>query len=161
MNKNLTKAMDNVEIAYSDVIDISNSIVEEMTGDITDLVKSTYDNVENLTNEEIRQLLLRLALRSYSFGEIKDKATFKATLAETLRKEAYAVQFNSTDGTVATKENTATINIASEIVVEEIYNLTASLFKTRLDEIHRCVDALKTVLTTRLTEAKLTSVDTE
>lgn len=161
MNKNLTKAMDNVEIAYSDVIDISNSIVEEMTGDITDLIKTAYDNVENLTNEEIRQLLLRLALRSYSFGEIKDKATFKATLAETLRKEAYAVQFNSTDGTVATKENTATINISSEIVVEEIYNLTASLFKTRLDEIHRCVDALKTVLTTRLTEAKLTSVDTE
>lgn len=161
MNKNLTKAMDNVEIAYSDVIDISNSIVEEMTGDITGLVQTAYDNVENLSNEEIRQLLLRLALRSYSFGEIKDKATFKATLAETLRKEAYAVQFNSTDGTVATKENTATINISSEIVVEEIYNLTASLFKTRLDEIHRCVDALKTVLTTRLTEAKLTSVDTE
>lgn len=161
MNKNLNKAMDNVEVAYNDVIDISNDIVAEMTGDITTLIKSAYDNVENLTNEDIRQLLLRLALRSYSFGEIKDKATFKATLAETLRKEAYAVQFNSTDGTVATKENTATINTSPEIVVEEIYNLTASLFKTRLDEVHRCVDALKTVLTTRLTEAKLTSVDTE
>lgn len=161
MNKNLNKAMDNVEVAYNDVIDISNDIVAEMTGDITTLIKSAYDNVENLTNEDIRQLLLRLALRSYSFGEIKDKAAFKATLAETLRKEAYAVQFNSTDGTVATKENTATINTSPEIVVEEIYNLTASLFKTRLDEVHRCVDALKTVLTTRLTEAKLTSVDTE
>ena len=161
MNKNLNKAMDNVEVAYQDVIDISNSIVDEMTGDISALVQSAYDNVENLTNEDIRQLLLRLALRAYSFGEIKDKATFKATLAETLRKEAYAVQFNSTDGTVATKENTAIINTSSEIVVEEIYELTASLFKTRLDEIHRCVDALKTVLTTRLTEAKLTSVDTE
>ena len=161
MNKNLNKAMDNVEVTYTNVIDISNSIVDEVTGDITDLIHNAYDNVENLTNEDIRQLLLRLALRSYSFGEIKDKATFKATLAETLRKEAYAVQFNSTDGTVATKENTATINTSSEIVVEEIYELTASLFKTRLDEIHRCVDALKTVLTTRLTEAKLTSVDTE
>ena len=161
MNKNLNKAMDNVEVAYQDVIDISNSIVDEVTGDITNLITNAYENVENLTNEDIRQLLLRLALRAYSFGEIKDKATFKATLAETLRKEAYAVQFNSTDGTVATKENTATINTSSEIVVEEIYELTASLFKTRLDEIHRCVDALKTVLTTRLTEAKLTSVDTE
>ena len=161
MNKNLTRAMDSVEETYQNVIDISNSIVEEMTGDITDLIKGAYDSVENLSNEDIRQLLLRLALRAYSFGEIKDKATFKATLAETLRKEAYAIQFNSTDGTVATKENTATINISSEIVVEEIYELTASLFKTRLDEIHRCVDALKTVLTTRLTEAKLTSVDTE
>ncbi len=153
--------MDNVEVTYANVIDISNSIVDEVTGDITDLIHNAYDNVENLTNEDIRQLLLRLALRAYSFGEIKDKATFKATLAETLRKEAYAVQFNSTDGTVATKENTATINTSSEIVVEEIYELTASLFKTRLDEVHRCVDALKTVLTTRLTEAKLTSVDTE
>ena len=153
--------MDNVEVAYKDVIDISNSVVDEMTGDITELIQRAYDDVENLTNEDIRQLLLRLALRAYSFGEIKDKATFKATLAETIRKEAYAVQFNSTEGTVATKENTATINTSSEIVVEEIYELTASLFKTRLDEIHRCVDALKTVLTTRLTEAKLTSVDTE
>ena len=161
MNKNIKQAMEKVEMTYQEVIGISNDIVDEMTGDITALVESTYSNIENLTNEDIRQLLLRLALRSYSFGEIKDKSAFKAALAETLRKEAYAVQFNSVEGTVAAKENTATINIASEIVVEEIYGLTASLLKTRADEIHRVVDALKSVLTTRLTEAKLTSIDTE
>lgn len=161
MSKNLTNAMSNVEVAYQEVIDISNDIVKEMTGDITLLIENTYNNIETLTNEDIRQLLLRLALRSYSFGEIKDKSAFKAALAESLRKEAYAKEFNAAEGTVAAKENTATINISSEIVVEEIYELTASLLKTRADEIHRVVDALKSVLTTRLTEAKLTSIDTE
>ena len=161
MNKNLQKALDNVESTYQDLIDISNDILTEMTGDIDTMLDSAYSNIENLSNDAIRDLLLRLSLRSYSFSAIKDKSAFKSTLASTLRKEAYATQFNMTEGTVATKENTATLNISAEIVVEQIYDLTASLFKTKLDEVHRVVDTLKTVLMSRLSEAKLTNIDTD
>ena len=161
MNKNLQKALDNVESTYQDLIDISNDILAEMTGDIDTMLDSAYSNIENLSNDAIRDLLLRLSLRSYSFSAIKDKSAFKSTLASTLRKEAYATQFNMTEGTVATKENTATLNISAEIVVEQIYDLTASLFKTKLDEVHRVVDTLKTVLMSRLSEAKLTNIDTD
>lgn len=160
MNKNLNQAMDNVETTYSEVVDLATDILTEFTEDIDALMDKAYTNIENLSNDAIRELLLSLALRAYSLGAIKDKSAFKATLAETLRKEAYATQFNQTDGTVAVRENTAILNTSAEIVVEQVYDLTSSLFKTRLDEVHRVVDSLKTVLTSRLAEAKLTNIDT-
>ena len=159
MNKNLTEAMTNVDVAYDEVIDIANDMISELTSDVDAMMQNAYENIENLSNDAIRELLIRLSLRSYSFSAIKDKSAFKATLAETLRKEAYATQFNGAEGTVAVRENTAILGTSAEVVVEQLYDLTASLFRTKLDEIHRVVDTLKTVLTSRLSEAKLTSID--
>ena len=162
MANNLNQAMDKVEVTYQEVIDIANDVLTEITGDIDTLLDGVYNNVESMSNDAIRDLLLRLSLRSYSFSAIKDKSAFKATLAETIRKEAYATKFNGAEGTVAVRENTALLGTAEETVVEHIYELTASLFKTKLDEVHRVVDTLKTVLMSRLTEAKLTaSIDAE
>lgn len=159
MNAQVSKALDNIDLAYNDLIDIANDICEDVSGDLNEMIQSAYNNIENLTNDYIRQLLLKLSLRSYSFSEIKDKSAFKATLGETLRKEAYAKAFNLTEGTVAVRENTSIINTSSEIVAEEIYTLVANIFKTRLDEIHRVVDTLKSVLMSRMQEAKMASVD--
>lgn len=159
MNQNVSKALDNIDMTYDELIDIANSICEEITGDLNTMIQVAYDNVENLTNDYIRQLLLKLSLRSYSFSEIKEKSAFKATLGETLRKEAYAKNFNSTEGTVAVRENTSVINTSAEILAEEIYTLVANMFKIKLDELHRVVDTLKSVLMSRMQEAKLTTVD--
>ena len=159
MNTQVSKALDNIDVAYDDLIDIANSIVDEITGDMNNMIQGAYDNIENLTNEDIRNILLRLSLRSYSFSEIKEKAAFKATLGETLRKEAYAKSFNVTEGTVAVRENTSIINTSAEILAEEIYALVANMFKLKLDELHRIVDSLKSVLMSRMQEAKLTTVD--
>lgn len=159
MNQNVSKALDNIDMTYDELIDIANSICEEITGDLNTMIQVAYDNVENLTNDYIRQLLLKLSLRSYSFSEIKEKSAFKATLGETLRKEAYAKNFNLTEGTVAVRENTSVINTSAEILAEEIYTLVANMFKIKLDELHRVVDTLKSVLMSRMQEAKLTTVD--
>jgi hypothetical protein len=156
---NLTNAMNNVDMTYDEVVNIANDTLTELTGDIDTMLQNAYENIDRLTNDSIRELLIRLSLRSYSFSPIKDKSAFKATLAEVLRKEAYAKQVNLTEGTVAVRENTATLNTSAEIVVEKIYDLTADLFRTKLDEVHRCVDTLKTVLNSRLSEARLTSID--
>ena len=159
MTKELSQAIDAVEITYSEIIDIANESVKELTGDLDDMLENVYHGIENLTNDGIREIMLRLSLRSFSFSAIKDKAGFKAILAESLRKEAYAKQFSTLDGSVAAKDSKATLNISEQIIVEHIYNLTASLFKTKLDETHRVVDTLKTVLMSRLSEAKLTTIE--
>ena len=158
-NNEFNQALDNVEIAYSEIIDIANESVKELTGDLDELIDNVANNIEHLTNDDIRDTLLRLSLRAFSFSAIKDKSAFKAILAETLRKEAYAKQFATLEGTVSARDTQATLNISNEIIVEHLYNLTASLFKTRLDQVHRVVDSLKTVLTSRLSEAKLCSIE--
>lgn len=156
--KNINAALDKVDATYSELIEIANQISSAVLGDLDELMSTAYNDVERLTNDAIRDLILKLSLRSYSFSEIKEKSQFKAVMAETLRKEAYATSYNSAEGTAAVRDNLATLSISDEIVADEIYTLVSSMFKTKLDEIHRVVAALTTVLTTRLTEAKLTSV---
>lgn len=159
MKQNVSVALDKVDTTYEELIVVANSILQEVTGDLDEMMNSAYNDVERLSNEAIRDLMLKLSLRSYSFSEIKEKSIFKATLGETLRKEAYAKNFNEAEGTVAVRENSAILNTADEIIAEEIYTLVSSLFKTKLDEVHRIVAALQSVLMSRMQEAKLSSVD--
>lgn len=160
MKENVQKALDAVDMAYGDVIDIANSVTQEYLKDIDEMLKEAYDRVEMLTNDSIRMLIMKLTLKSYSFSEVKEKSQLKATLAETLRKEAYAKSFNAAEGSVAVRDNMSILQTSEQIVVEAIYDLIANLFKTKLSEIHNVISALTTVLTTRLSEAKLINVAT-
>lgn len=157
MSEKLEAALDNVDDVYVNLIEIADKVVKEYTGDLNTLIKEATDNVDNLSNEDIRALIIKLSLKAFSFGDLKEKSGLKAECAETLRKEAYAKSFNSAEGSVAAKENLATVNTSYETMVETIYNTVFSLFKTKLDECHRVVDALKTVLMSRMAEAKLTA----
>lgn len=157
MTEELNQALDNTETVYRNVVEIANKIVANATSEIDVLIKEAMDNVDNLTTEAIRTLLMKLSLLSFTFSDIKEKSALKAECAETLRKEAYAMAFNSSEGSVAAKDNQATIIISKETMVESIYNMVASLFKTKADEVHRVVDALKSVLMSRMAEAKLTA----
>ena len=155
MNIELEKALENTHTVYSQLVVIANDIVSEAVKELDKLVKNAYENVNELNNENLRHLIITLSLKSYQFADIKEKSALKAECAEALRKEAYAIEYNRAEGAVAARDNTATINISNEILTECIYNLVASLLKTKLDECHRVVDSLKTVLMSRMAEAKL------
>jgi len=152
----LTLALDNADAVYNDIVVIADDIIKHYLWEIDSLIKTATEK-DTLSNDDIRHLILQLSLKSYGFSEIKEKSALKVECAEALRKEKYAIKFNETDGTVAYKENQATISSTDEILVEAIYNLVASLFKTKQDEIHRVVDSLKSILVSRNMEAKLSS----
>lgn len=156
MRKNVNEALDKIDATYDELIVIANDIVNSAIGDVNQMLQSAYNNIENLSNEDIRGLILKVALRAYNFSEIKEKSTFKSELAETLRKEAHAIAFGSAEGTATAKENQAILSTSGEILAEEVYDLVAGLFKTKAEELHRVTDALKTVLMSRMAEAKLT-----
>ena len=161
MKSEVVAALDAVDATYDELIDVANDIAKEVVGDLDDMMASAYNDVEKLSNEAIRDLMLKLSLRSYSFAEIKERSAFKSELAETLRKEAYAKNFNLAEGTIAVRENTAVLNSSSEILANQIYELVADIFKSKLDETHRIVAALTSVLMSRMSEAKLTTVNAE
>ena len=109
----------------------------------------------------LRIYMMKLSLASFSFSEVKEKSALKAECAETLRKEAYAKNFNATEGSVAFRENTATINSNYEALAGQVYELVANLFKVKLDEVHRVVATINSVLMSRMQEAKLTMSNIE
>ena len=157
MKKSLQEALTNTDTTYKDLVKIADDIIAHYVVDVNKIIEDAQ-KVEKLTNDDIRNLITKLALKAYQFGDVKEKSSLKAECAEALRKEAYAIEFNALDGSVASKDSAAILNISSEIMTEAVYNLVASLFKTKLDELHRIIDTLKTVLTSRLQEAKLTQM---
>lgn len=154
----LQEALDNTHTAYQELVDISNDIVSKCVKDINPIIISINNNIQNLSNDQIREYMLSISLKAYSLAEIKEKASMKAEVAEILKKEAYATEFNGADGTVAVRENLAQINVADEILSQTVNELVADILKVKLDELHRLIDVLKTVLMSRLSEAKLLSV---
>ena len=157
MKNNLREALDSTDVVYGDLIEIANQIVDEYSGEVNAMIRKAADHVDELTNEDLRSLIVKISLQSFAFGDIKEKSSLKAECAETLRKEAYAKSFGGAEGSVAAKESQATIETSYETMVELIYSAVSSLFRTKLDECHRVVDSLKTVLMSRMSEAKLTA----
>lgn len=152
---NLNKALDNVEMTYADVVSIANDMLEPLFTPINKLVEEVNSKINSFSVEEIRNFMMRLQLRAYEISETKEKSSLKAELAESLRKEKYALVFNEAQGTAGTKDNTALLATSEETVVESLYNLVANLLKTKLDSLHRLVDALKSILMSKMQEAKL------
>ena len=154
---NLNEALDKVELAYGDVASIANDMLAPLFDPINKLVEEINGGINNFTVEEIRNFMMRLQLRAYEISETKEKSSLKAELAQAVRKEKYALTFNEAQGTAGTKDNTALLAASEEIIVASLYKLVASLLKTKLDALHRLVDALKSVLMSKMQEAKLSA----
>lgn len=148
------EALDNVQMNYNDIKVIAEDMVKPFFEPIDNIVDS-LSNVNTLSVDTIRDTILELSISSYKLGEIKDKSSIKSELAEALRKEKYALEYNKSEGTVATKDNTALLESSSEIVADILFELVANLTKTKLDEVHRLVDSLKSILMSRMQELKL------
>ena len=152
----LEEALNNVEITYQEIIPIANDMISDLVEPINIMVDSINQSINNLSNEEIRSYILRLQLRAYQLSEPKEKSVLKATLSEALKKETYANAYQEASGTNGAKDNIAWLACSEQIVIEALYELVSSLLKTKLDQVHRLVDALKSILLSRMQEAKLT-----
>lgn len=156
MRGNLKQALENTDMMYEQLVAIANDIIDTYTADVNKVIKNAYDNIENISNDDMRNLMLKLSLMSYTFSDVKEKSALKAECAEALKKEAYAKKFNEADGNNAVRDNTALLETSDEIVVNAIHDLVSSLFKAKADELHRIVATLQSILMSRMQEAKLT-----
>lgn len=152
--KDLSKAMAEVDTTYEQLSPIVTDMVKKCTANI-DSVVASVSVAEVLTDDMLRDAMLKLSLASYSFSEIKEKAALKASCAESIRKAKYAEEYSKAEGAVAQRDNTAVLNSAESMLVDYIYDCVASTLKTKLDEAHRVVDTLKSIQMGRMAEAKL------
>lgn len=158
MDIKLEQALSQVETSYGELVAIANDFLKPSFAPIDSLVDVVNCHVNALSIDQLREYILMLQLKAYGIAEIKDKAALKAELAEILQKEHFAVRFNEADGSAAVKDKLATVATSAEIVAEALYTLIASLLKTKLDAIHRLVDVLKSILMSRMQEAKFMQV---
>lgn len=154
METKLSNALNNIEATYTELVQIANDITKPIFEPITKIITQINTYINNLSVDQIREYLLQLQLKAFEISDIKEKSALKAELANALQKEKFAITFNSLDGSAAIKDKLAQVEISGEIVAETLYNLVASLFKTKLDQCHRMVAVLTSILMSRMSEAK-------
>ena len=154
MDKKLETSLNNVEATYSELVVIANDMLGPIFTPINEIINQVNANVNAMPIDQIRDYILTLQLKAFEISEIKEKAALKAELAEVLQKEKFAVSFNGLDGSATAKEKLALVETSAEIVTEALYSLVANLLRTKLDQLHRLVDALKSILMSRMQENK-------
>lgn len=158
MNTKLEAALNNVETTYGELVQIANDMLNPILSSVNDVIAEVNSHVNNLTIDQLRDFILRIQLKAFEISEIKEKSALKADLASALQKEAFAVNLNGLDGSAAVKEKLALVATSEEIVTEALYNLVANLLKSKLDQLHRMVDSLKSILMSRMSEAKFMQI---
>jgi len=158
MEKKLETALDNVEMTYRELVEVVDDMLSPLFSPINTLVTTINSTVNALSVDQIRDYILQLQLKAFEISETKEKAALKAELAEALQKERFAVEFNGLDGSAAVKDKLALVATSSEVVAEALYNLASNLLKTKLDQLHRLVDALKSILMSRMQETKFMNI---
>ena len=153
--------MTDIEQAKKDVNDLFKNlspliieIVDKYSKEL-DRIFNKLTNAKALSNEELREYMLALSVESYLFGMSKDASLLKQECAVTLMKEGQAQVYNATDGTQAIRNNQAIIDTTDKQVVNLIYSGVANMMKTKLDEAHRMVNVLNSILISRNAEAKM------
>lgn len=160
MAKDLTAALEAVEMPYSEIKQIAEDMLAETLNPINQYIELFQAGVNNMPVETLRDYLLQIQLKAFSISELRDKTLAKAQCAEAIKKEAYAKNYVGQDGTAAQRDANTTIAISENIVVELLYDLVADLVKTKVDQLHRIVDVLKSILMSRMQEFKFMNLGT-
>jgi hypothetical protein len=155
MAKDLNKALEAVEMTYGQIKEIADSMLAGPFDEPNRIVEFIQNNVESMSVEMLRDAILKLQLTVYSLSELRDRSGVKATCAEAIRKEAYATAYVSQEGTAGVKDSNTTLAISENIVAQCLYDLVASLVKTKVDMLLRLIDSLKSILMSRMQEIKL------
>mgnify|MGYP007111668944 FL=1 len=157
MAKDLNKALEAVELTYGQIKEIADSMLAGPFEEPNRIVEMIQYNIESMSIEMLRDSILRLQLAVYSLSELRDRSGIKAVCAEAIKKEAYAASYIGQEGTAGVKDSNTTLAISENIVAQCLYDLVASLVKTKVDMCLRLIDSLKSILMSRMQEAKISA----
>ena len=153
--KELNEVLSETDEATEQLENMARQIVSSYSAEVDSIIQHVSDHVNELNNDSLRALVSDLSFKAYSLSEAKEYSTLKSQISETLMKEQQAIQFNTSEGTVDVRKNISLLNTQNEQLVRMLYDTVSGLLKVKLDEVHRIVDTLKTVILSRNTEARI------
>lgn len=158
MKSSLKEALEVVDETYDELHEIAKKIISEYSEEVDDIIKKA-NSVKDMSDAQIRNLITLLSLKSYSLSEAKENSIMKLACAVAERKSKYSEAYKKAEGTQGDKNSEAQSETVFETLAESVYDLVASMLKSKIDEVHRIVDALKSNLMSRMAEAKLVAAE--
>ena len=133
---------------------LAKEAVSKYSGPIDDIVKK-MSKLDYMSDEEIRQTMMKLSIECYFFGNYTAESALMSDCASVLYKEKNAREYSTASGTQAEKNSVATINSMDKQAVSSLYKMVKDLMGIKLDEAHRLINTLNSVLISRSAEKKI------
>jgi len=149
------EALENTNKTNEQIGQLATQIVKQYSTDVDNIISHVTDHVNELDNNALRALVTDLSFKAFSLAEAKEYSSLKSEVSRALMNEVQATEFNATTGTVDARKNASLLNSQNEQLVKILCDTVSGLLKVKLDEAHRIVDTLKTVILSRNTEARI------
>lgn len=150
----ISSAKLNVDDMYKNLSEIVEEIVIKQSGNLDKVVKK-LSNIDSLSNEELRKLMITTSIEAYTISNFKEQSSLKDACATALYKEGIANSFNTLAGTVEARKNASVKDNLDKQIVMILYTNVCDRLKAKVDEAHRLSNILSNILISRASDAKL------
>lgn len=142
-----------VDVTYRQIGKIAKDLVQEHTKELDTLIKNLI-NIENQTDSQLRDAMLKISCLAYQLAEIKEHASLRADCSTALLKEKQALEYQTGVGTQQQRQQQSVLASQDNVAVQILYNGVSKLFASKVDEAHRIVNTLNAVLIGRMSAQK-------
>ena len=150
----ISSAKLSVDDMYKNLSEIVEEIVVKQSGNLDKVVKK-LSNIDSLSNEELRKLMITTSIEAYTISNFKEQSSLKDACATALYKEGIANSFNTLTGTVEARKNASVKDNLDKQIVMILYTNVCDRLKAKVDEAHRLSNILSNILISRASDAKL------
>lgn len=139
---------------YKQLKDAAVESVNAMTATLDGMIKQLESGVGTMSNSELWDMQMKLGVETYKLGIAKEQSSLKSTCSDAFYKLSLAQSFCSIDGAQETKKQKSIADNIETQAVAMIYSTASSILKTKMDEAHRIVNIIQSILISRASDAK-------
>ena len=152
--------LEKIEVQSLEIEKIVQEVVNKYTDDLdeymTKIKNVLEDSSDELTSQDLNQILIRLVSYSYFLGTKLEIAGIRADVSEAVRVEKYNETYlNASNGTVAYKQSKAEESAKEEKVVALVYSRVYKILKAKCSSCEKLAEAIKKVISVRIAEMGL------
>lgn len=143
-----------VDELYKQLKDGAIESVNAMTATLDGMIKQLDSGVSTMSNSELWDMQMKLGVETYKLGIAKEQSALKSTCSDAFYKLSLAQSFCSIDGAQETKKQKSIADNIKTQAIAMLYTSASSILKMKMDEAHRIVNIIQSILISRASDAK-------
>lgn len=138
--------------------DIVYDITRQYTKPLDDIMvtcRAIFNSKEEVTNEEIQDLLTQLPTALYFVNEGQELVGLKEDIAKMTKMENYNTVRSKATGTIADKNTTAELSVMNEELNRVIYQRCYKMIRSKVEMGQEMINSLKRVFDARMNDLEI------
>lgn len=161
MSRRTDKTVENVvnKIDYISRTEIAlcDEFVMKNCGKLDKLISNIYQDINNLTDQQVESYILELATQLYYVSSCQEMVGIKEDVCKMFKAKIYNEARREAQGTVADKDAQALLISQNESLALNVYTRAYKTIKAKVESGYEVLNSLKKIMNRRLAEIELSN----